>query len=214
MKRLFDIALALFGIAVFLIPMIACAILVKLTSKGPVIFSQERMGLNFKPFRIFKFRSMVVDAPNLGAQVTVDRDPRITGIGRIMRKTKLDELPQLFNVLLGDMSFVGPRPEVQKYVDLFHDDYKILLSVRPGITGLDSIAFRHEEDILAKASDPQAAYINEVAPAKIELAKQYVSKASVPFDIKLIWLTIVSVLGIGKSSNKDDADATSSSSAP
>ena len=209
-KRLFDIALALFGIVVFLIPMMVCAVLVKLTSKGPIIFSQERMGLNFKPFRIFKFRSMVVNAPSLGAQVTVDRDPRITGIGRVMRKTKLDELPQLFNVLFGDMSFVGPRPEVQKYVDMFREDYKVLLSVRPGITGLDSIAFRHEEDILAKASDPQAAYVDEVAPAKIKLAKQYVAKSSVLFDIKLIWLTIVSVLGWGGGSDVESGDGSAS----
>lgn len=209
-KRLFDIALALFGIVVFLIPMMVCAVLVKLTSKGPIIFSQERMGLNFKPFRIFKFRSMVVNAPSLGAQVTVDRDPRITGIGRVMRKTKLDELPQLFNVLFGDMSFVGPRPEVQKYVDMFREDYKVLLSVRPGITGLDSIAFRHEEDILAKASDPQAAYVDEVAPAKIKLAKQYVAKSSVLFDIKLIWLTIVSVLGVGGGSDVESGDGSAS----
>lgn len=209
-KRLFDIALALFGIVVFLIPMMVCAVLVKLTSKGPIIFSQERMGLNFKPFRIFKFRSMVVNAPSLGAQVTVDRDPRITGIGRLMRKTKLDELPQLFNVLFGDMSFVGPRPEVQKYVDMFREDYKVLLSVRPGITGLDSIAFRHEEDILAKASDPQAAYVDEVAPAKIKLAKQYVAKSSVLFDIKLIWLTIVSVLGWGGGSDVESGDGSAS----
>ena len=216
MKRLFDIALALFGIVVFLIPMVVCAVLVKLTSKGPIIFSQERMGLNFEPFRIFKFRSMVVGAPSLGAQVTVDSDPRITGIGRMMRKTKLDELPQLFNVLFGDMSFVGPRPEVQKYVDLFREDYKVLLSVRPGITGLDSIAFRHEEDILAKASDPQAAYVNEVVPAKIKLAKQYVAKSSVVFDIKLIWLTVFSIFGTvgssGESGNCSPSDDSADSS--
>ncbi|MFK7769250.1 MAG: sugar transferase [Mariniblastus sp.] len=215
-KRLFDIGLALVGIAIFLLPMLICAVVVKLTSKGPVIFSQERVGLNFKPFRIFKFRSMVVDAPNLGAQVTVDRDPRITGIGRIMRKTKLDELPQLFNVLFGDMSFVGPRPEVPKYVEIFREDYKVMLSVRPGITGLDSIAFRHEEDILAQAADPQAAYLNEVAPAKIKLAKQYVEKSSVLFDVKLIWLTIVSVLGIGGASDTErtSTGSTSSSTTP
>ena len=153
-KRLFDIVLSLVGIFLFLIPMMVCAVMVKLTSKGSIIFSQERMGLGFKPFRILKFRSMVDDASSLGAQVTIDRDPRITGVGRLMRKTKLDELPQLFNVLIGDMSFVGPRPEVKKYVDMFHEDYETLLSVRPGITGLDSIAYRHEEDILAKAADP------------------------------------------------------------
>jgi len=129
--------------------MIICALLVKFTSEGPIIFRQTRVGRNFAPFEIFKFRSMVVNAASLGARVTADGDKRITKIGRIMRKTKLDELPQLFNVLFGDMSFVGPRPEVPEFVEAYREDYTELLSIRPGITDIGSIEFRFEEEILA-----------------------------------------------------------------
>ena len=194
-KRLFDIVCSLGGILVFSPVMLACAVLVKLTSTGPIIFSQQRVGLNFKPFNIYKFRSMVVDAPKLGGQVTVDRDPRITFVGRLMRKAKLDELPQLFNVLSGDMSFVGPRPEVSQYVEMFKDDYAELLTVRPGITDIGSIVYRHEEDILAQSEDPRSTYINTVLPEKIRLSKQYVRSRSLWVDVRLIFQTIFTVLG-------------------
>ncbi len=192
---MFDIGLAIFGLIVFFPVMIICAVLTRLGSKGPVLFRQKRVGKDFELFEILKFRSMVVDAPSLGAQVTVDRDPRITGAGRIMRKTKLDELPQLFNVLKGEMSFVGPRPEVPEYVEMFRDDYTQLLTVRPGITGLSAIKFRNEEDILAAAADPKQAYIQEVLPEKIALAKEYIGRTSLLYDVKLILLTLLRIVG-------------------
>ena len=199
-KRLMDIAIASVGLILFSPVMILCALLVKLTSKGPAFFKQERVGLNFRPFQILKFRSMVVGAPKLGAAVTVDGDPRITTIGRLMRKSKLDELPQLFNVLKGDMSLVGPRPEVPEYVHLFQRDYQELLSVRPGITDISSITYRYEEEILAAADDPREAYISEVLPAKIELGKSYIERSSVLFDLKLIFITAGRVFGLFKNS--------------
>ena len=195
-----DIAIASVGLILFSPVMILCALLVKLTSKGPAFFKQERVGLNFRPFQILKFRSMVVGAPKLGAAVTVDGDPRITTIGRLMRKSKLDELPQLFNVLKGDMSLVGPRPEVPEYVHLFQRDYQELLSVRPGITDISSITYRYEEEILAAAEDPREAYISEVLPAKIELGKSYIERSSVLIDLKLIFITAGRVFGLFKNS--------------
>ena len=197
-KRVFDIFFSLVGILCLSPVMIICALAVKLTSKGPIIFRQTRVGRNFAPFEIYKFRSMVVNAAQMGARVTADGDKRITTIGRIMRKTKLDELPQLFNVLFGNMSFVGPRPEVPEFVELYRDDYTELLSIRPGVTDLGSIEFRFEEEILAASSDPRQAYIDEVLPQKIELGKKYIKLSSVLFDIKLIFLTLLSVVGTRK----------------
>ena len=199
-KRLMDIVIAIIGLILFSPVMLLCALLVKLTSKGPAFFKQERIGLNFQPFQILKFRSMIVDAPKLGAAVTVDGDPRITTIGRLMRKSKMDELPQLLNVLKGDMSVVGPRPEVPEYVNLFEADYQELLSVRPGITDISSITYRYEEEILAAAEDPRQAYITEVLPAKIELGKSYIERSSIWFDLKLIFITVGRVFGLFKNS--------------
>lgn len=152
--------------------------------------------MKFRPFRILKFRSMVVGAPKLGAQVTVRGDARVTTIGRLLRKTKLDELPQLFNVLLGDMSFVGPRPEVPEYVNLFKTDYEELLRVRPGITGIASITYRDEEGLLAAASDPKQVYVSEVLPEKIRLGKLYVDRQSIMLDVRLIIMTLLKIVGV------------------
>ncbi|QEG22330.1 sugar transferase [Mariniblastus fucicola] len=204
-KRLFDIVLSLTGIIVLSPVMLVCALLVKLTSKGPVFFEQIRVGKNFQPFGILKFRSMVVDAEKLGAQITADRDPRITSIGRILRKTKLDELPQLINVLKGDMSLVGPRPEVPKYVELFEEDFRKLLQVRPGITDIASIEYRFEEEILAQSSDPTQTYIEEILPAKIKLGEQYVNKSSVLFDVQLIFKTFLTIVGSDRKPPKSTA---------
>ena len=195
-KRVFDIVFSLFGIAVLAPVMIVCGLLIRLSSRGPIFFRQERVGLKFRPFRILKFRSMVVGAPKLGAQVTVRGDARVTTIGRLLRKTKLDELPQLFNVLLGDMSFVGPRPEVPEYVNLFKTDYEELLRVRPGITGIASITYRDEEGLLAAASDPKQAYISEVLPEKIRLGKLYVDRQSIMLDVRLIIMTLLKIVGV------------------
>lgn len=200
-KRIFDIVFSLLGIVILSPLMIVCALLVKLTSRGPVLFSQQRVGKGFQPFSIYKFRSMIVGAPKMGAQITADRDPRITTVGRVMRKLKLDELPQLFNVLRGDMSFVGPRPEVPHYVEMFRDDYRDLLRFRPGITDISSITYRFEEEILAAAEDPQATYVEEVLPAKIALSKTYAQKSSLWYDVKLIFATIFKI-----SSSHEDSE--------
>ena len=142
------------------------ALSIKLTSPGPVLFCQERVGREFHNFLIYKFRTMVPDAEKMGGQLTAGRDPRITTVGHFLRKTKLDEFPQLLNVLKGEMSFVGPRPEVPKYVEMFRDDYSELLKVRPGITDLASLEYRHESELLGKATDPESLYVQEILPEK------------------------------------------------
>ncbi len=199
MKRVFDILLALFGVVALSPLLLLCAVLVKATSTGPILYRQQRIGRHFRSFHILKFRSMSVDADQKGPKITAAGDPRITGVGRILRKTKLDELPQLFNVLVGDMSFVGPRPEVAEFVELFRQDYETLLRLRPGITGISSIVFRREESILANAEDARNAYITEVLPIKLALGKQYVEQSSIGLDIQLITLTVLRVAGIGDS---------------
>ena len=193
-KRLFDVVAAVVGLLV-LSPLFALvALAIKLTSRGPVFFRQERVGRDFRPFRIYKFRTMVVDAPKLGGQITAGRDPRITSIGHLLRKTKLDELPQLLNVLSGEMSLVGPRPEVPKYVEMFRPQFAEVLSVRPGITDLASVKYRDENEILGRADDPEAAYVNQVLPDKLALATEYVRRASFWFDVRLIFATFWKVM--------------------
>ena len=194
-KRAFDILFSLFGIVALSPVMLACGLAVLVSSRGPIFFRQERMGMNFRPFGILKFRSMVVDAPKMGEQVTVSGDSRVTSVGRLIRKAKLDELPQLFNVLLGDMSFVGPRPEVPEYVNQFRSEYESLLRVRPGITGIASITYRNEEAILAASSDPKHAYVTEVLPEKIRLGQLYVDRHSLTLDVRLIIMTLFKIFG-------------------
>jgi lipopolysaccharide/colanic/teichoic acid biosynthesis glycosyltransferase len=193
-KRIFDVVVAAVGLLV-LSPLFALvALAIKLTSRGPVFFRQERVGRDFQPFRIYKFRTMVVDAPKLGGQITAGRDPRITSIGHLLRKSKLDELPQLLNVLSGEMSLVGPRPEVPKYVEMFRPQFAEVLSVRPGITDLASVKYRDENEILGEAEDPEAAYVNQVLPDKLALATEYVRRASFWLDVQLIFATFWKVL--------------------
>lgn len=192
-KRLFDVVFSLAGLVALAPVLVAAAALVRLTSLGPALFRQERIGRGFRPFTIYKFRTMVVNAPRLGAAITCGEDPRITRVGRLLRKTKIDELPQLYNVLRGDMSFVGPRPEVSRYVDMFPDEYREILAVRPGITDLASIVYRDEAAILGRAADPQAEYVERILPHKIRLAKEYRRKSSVLFDIGLILQTLLAV---------------------
>lgn len=193
-KRIFDFTVSLIGIIIISPILLVISILIKLGSKGPILFKQIRVGKNGKPFKIFKFRTMVVDAEKKGMQITVGRDSRITKSGHVLRKTKLDELPQLFNVLTGEMSFVGPRPEVPRYVEMYDENQKNILKVRPGITDLASIEYRNENDILAKSSDPEATYINEIMPKKIELNIEYLKNMSVLYDIKLIIRTVLVVI--------------------
>lgn len=193
-KRCFDLFASLFGLILFFIPFLFIAFLIKCTSKGPVFFRQERVGKGGKVFRIFKFRTMVVDAEAKGLQITVGKDKRITGIGKVLRKTKMDEMPQLINVFLGQMSFVGPRPEVKKYVDMYDDYQKNVLRVKPGITELASIVYRDENEVLAKSENPERTYIEEIMPTKIGLNMQYIKKMGVFYDLKLIFKTFIAIL--------------------
>jgi lipopolysaccharide/colanic/teichoic acid biosynthesis glycosyltransferase len=194
MKRLFDIVVSSAGLIAVAPLLCVVAGLVKLSSPGPVLFRQERIGRGFRPFAILKFRTMVQDAPAKGMAITVGGDPRITPIGHWLRKWKVDELPQLWNVLCGDMSLVGPRPEVRKYVEMFSGDYADVLTVRPGITDLASVRFRHESELLAQAQDPELEYCQRVLPQKIALAKEYIQRASVPFDLIVIAQTLIAIL--------------------
>jgi len=192
-KRLFDIFFSLAGIVLLTQLLLLVALLVKLDSKGPVFFRQERIGLGFKPFRIYKFRTMVADAFLNGPLVTSVVDRRITRVGRFLRRTKIDELPQLLNVLKGDMSLVGPRPEVAKFVELFSDDYREVLEVRPGITDFAALEYCDEEESLKIYPDPEEGYIREILPAKIRLYKKYLRERGLMTDIKLIILTITRI---------------------
>src|SRR4030042_3235889 len=162
------------------------AIMIKVDSTGPVFFRQGRVGKNFRRFVIYKFRTMVVDAGKKGLRITSGGDNRVTRTGRILRKFKIDELPQLFNVLKGDMSFVGPRPEVIKYVEWYKADYERILSIRPGITDISSITFRNEECILQGVDDPERYYVHVLLLEKMRLAQKYIQHASFSYDVKLI----------------------------
>ncbi len=171
LKRLFDICLATLGLVLLSPLLLLFAIAVKLDSRGPVFFRQERVGRGFRPFRIFKFRTMVVDAPQRGGQITAGHDdPRITRVGRFLRRWKFDELPQFLNVVKGEMSLVGPRPEVPRYVEMFRSDYAEILTIRPGITDLASIKYRDEAGLLAGSANPEQTYVQEILPQKLALA--------------------------------------------
>ncbi|MEJ6471773.1 sugar transferase [Fusobacterium nucleatum] len=193
LKRIFDITLSLFGLIILLPFMLIIAILIKIDSKGPVFFKQIRVTKNGKEFKIFKYRTMRVGSDKY-SQITVGKDGRITKIGSFLRKYKLDEIPQLINVLIGDMSLVGPRPEVPKYVALYTDEQKEILKVRAGITDYASIEFSDENDLLASEEEPEKAYIEKIMPKKIELNKKYLSEVSILTDIKIILLTIKKIL--------------------
>jgi lipopolysaccharide/colanic/teichoic acid biosynthesis glycosyltransferase len=188
MKRAFDIIAAALGLLILFPILVLVALAIKLDSTGPVLFTQERVGRNFRSFRIYKFRTMAVNAR--GGALTVGADPRITRFGRLLRQTKIDELPQLFNILTGEMSFVGPRPEVPSYVELFRADYAELLKVRPGLTDLASLKYREEASVLARAQDPQMEYVARVLPDKIHLSKEYIQRSSFLFDLQLIVETL------------------------
>ncbi|BEO97286.1 sugar transferase [Fusobacterium polymorphum] len=193
LKRIFDITLSLFGLIILLPFMLIIAILIKLDSKGPVFFKQIRVTKNGREFKIFKYRTMRVGSDKY-SQITVGKDNRITKIGAFLRKYKLDEIPQLINVFIGDMSLVGPRPEVPKYVAFYTDEQKEILKVRAGITDYASIEFSDENDLLASEEDPEKAYIEKIMPKKIELNKKYILEISILTDIKIILLTIKKIL--------------------
>ena len=194
MKRLFDIVAAAAGLIV-LCPLFAIiAVLIKWDSDGPVFFRQSRIGRHFRPFFIYKFRTMLSDAPAIGPLLTVGDDPRITRVGRWLRRTKLDELPQLINILTGDMSFVGPRPEVERYVRLFRTEYAEILQVRPGITDLASLKYRAESTLLARSPRPEEEYVTRILPDKLRLGQQYVRELSLGRDVMLIARTLAAVV--------------------
>ena len=193
LKRIFDITLSLFGLIILLPFMLIIAILIKFDSKGTVFFKQIRITKGGKEFKIFKYRTMKVGSDKY-SQITVGKDERITKIGSFLRKYKLDEIPQLINVLIGDMSLVGPRPEVPKYVALYTDEQKEILQVRAGITDYASIEFSNENDLLALEKDSEKAYIEKIMPKKIELNKKYLSEISMLTDIRIILLTIKKIL--------------------
>lgn len=199
-KRLFDVVFSCLGLVVTAPLMLVMAVLIKLADGGGVFYRAVRVGRFGKPFRIFKFRTMVVNAEKLGGPSTPDDDPRITKVGRFIRKYKLDELPQLINVLKGEMSFVGPRPEVQMYVDLYSEEGKAILGARPGITDWASLWNSDEGAILAGSPDPEKAYLELIRPEKIRLQLEYVRKRTFWIDIGIIFQTVGAI--IFRSSNR------------
>ena len=193
-KRLVDLTLALVGL-ILAAPLLAVlAVVVKLDSRGSIFFGHERVGRYRRPFKVWKIRTMVSGAHRAGAELTAKGDPRITRVGRVLRRHKLDEIPQLWNVLRGEMSFVGPRPEVDRYVRLFPSEYDSLLRIRPGITDWASLAYLDEEEILANAEDPEGDYVNQILPQKLALNLEYLEKRSMSEDMKIIANTLLRVL--------------------
>lgn len=194
-KRIFDLFFAMLGVFILAPLFLFIGFWIKFDSHGPVFFRQERVGRFGKTFRIFKFRTMCLDAETKGRQITVGADPRITNSGRFLRQYKLDELPQLLNVIYGEMSLVGPRPEVPRYVALYSPEvHKLILSVPPGITDYASIEYRDENRILGLATDPDQAYIEEIMPAKLAYCKRYVAERSLLVDFMIIIRTLRTII--------------------
>ena len=193
-KRVMDVLISGSALCLLWPLLLLIALAIVIDDPGPVFYRQVRVGRGGKEFRIFKVRSMIADADRKGLQITVGRDSRITRVGAVLRKTKLDELAQLINVFLGQMSFVGPRPEVPRYVALYTPYQRQVLLVRPGITDYASIAYRNENDLLAGAEDPERKYIEEIMPAKIELNMRYLHEISPLCDLKLILRTVAAVV--------------------
>lgn len=195
MKQFFDFITSFCGLILLSPIFVLTALWIKIDSKGPIFFRQERVGFQGVPFRIHKFRTMVSGAEKIGKQISIVGDSRITTSGGFLRKYKLDELPQLIDVIVGEMSLVGPRPEVLKYIDYYSDDEKQdVLSVKPGITDNASIEFRDENDLLASSKDSESTYINEVLPKKIALYRKYVKERSFFGDIAIIFKTIFLII--------------------
>ncbi|MBR5983615.1 MAG: sugar transferase [Bacteroidales bacterium] len=193
MKRLFDIVCSFVGLLILSPLLLIVALLVVTTSRGGVFYRQVRVGKDFRNFKILKFRSMRPDSDKKGLLTVGSKDNRVTKVGYFIRKYKIDELPQLINVLVGDMSFVGPRPEVPKYVEMYNEEQRKVLSVRPGITDYASIEYRNENDILAKSDNPEQTYIDEVMPAKLKLNLRYINEMSFKTDLKIIFGTIFKI---------------------
>lgn len=193
-KRLFDILFAAFTLVLFFPFGVFLALLIIFESKGGVFYKQERIGQLGKPFILYKFRSMRLDSDKKGLLTVGMHDSRITKTGLFIRKYKLDEMPQFINVLVGDMSVVGPRPEVKKYADLYNEEQRKILSVKPGITDYASLEYFKENEILARAENPELAYIEEVMPDKIRLNQKYLNQPTVGHDIQIIWKTFLAII--------------------
>lgn len=194
MKRLFDVLACSLALIVLLPLELGIALCIVLDSRGGVLYRQNRVGKDDKDFSLLKFRTMRPRADQNGPLITVGADDRITRSGRFLRKYKLDELPQLFNIVKGDMSIVGPRPEVRKYVDLYSERQRKVLSVRPGLTDYASIEYISESELLAQSPDPEKTYVEEIMPAKLELNLKYIENQSLMEDIKLIFKTLTAIL--------------------
>jgi len=193
-KRIFDVIISLIGLILLLPLFFIIALLIKLDSEGPVFYRGERVGRFGKPFRIFKFRTMVKNAEKLGGPSTSADDPRLTKFGKFLKKYQLDELPQLINVIKGEMSLVGPRPEVKMYVDMMSNEKrKTILSIKPGMTDLASLWNFHESDVLKGSPDPEKTYQEEIRPKKIQLQLEYVKNRSFWLDLKIILKTILKI---------------------
>ncbi len=190
-KRVLDIFVALLVLTVLSPIMLLSALLIKITTKGPLFYLQERVGLYGKPFHIYKFRTMVVNADKIGAQITVgERDPRITRVGRILRTTRIDEFPQMLNVLKGDMTIIGTRPEVPRYVKEYSDEMMASLLMQPGASGVASIAYRYENEMLKDKEDPEQYYIQTILPDKMRINLDYLKKFSIWQDLWLMLRTV------------------------
>jgi lipopolysaccharide/colanic/teichoic acid biosynthesis glycosyltransferase len=194
-KRLFDVVASFIGLLILLPVLLGISLWVLFDSRGGIFYRQVRVGRGGIDFKLWKFRTMHPDADKRGLLTVGGRDPRITRAGYYLRKYKLDELPQLLNVLTGDMSLVGPRPEVRKYVSLYTPEQLRVLDVRPGITDYASIEYADENELLAKAADPEKTYIEEVMPAKLKLNAKYIAEKGVMKDVRIIWLTVRKILG-------------------
>ncbi len=189
-RRAFDMTAAALGLVVLSPLFLVLALLIRSTSPGPAFFRQERVGLHGRPFRMFKFRSMRQDAEAHGGQLTVGADPRVTRVGSVLRRYKLDELPQLINVVRGEMALVGPRPEVPRYVALYDERQRQVLEMRPGVTDPASIAYRGESELLASSSDPETTYVNSIMPHKLELNLEYLGRRTLLSDIGILLATV------------------------
>jgi lipopolysaccharide/colanic/teichoic acid biosynthesis glycosyltransferase len=194
LKRIFDIFMAIILVALLIIPMAIIAAAIKIDSKGPAIFRQVRVTKYGKRFRIFKFRTMVSNSETLGTQVTTQNDARVTKLGKILRKYRLDEIPQIFNILAGDMTFVGCRPEVEKYVEKYTDEMMATLFLSAGITSEASIRFKDEERLLSASDNPEEAYINEILPKKMRHNLEAIEKFSFLNDIRIMLMTVTAVV--------------------
>ncbi len=195
-KRFFDLCASLVGLVLTSPLFLAIGVIIKCEDGEPVFYRGVRVGRYGKPFRIFKFRTMAVDAEKIGGPSTADDDQRITKVGKFLRKYKLDELPQLINVLKGEMSFVGPRPEVKHYTDMFTEEEKEILTVRPGITDWASLWNPNEGKILEGSPDPEKTYMEKIRPTKIRLQLKYVRECSFWVDLKIIFKTLLTLLSL------------------